>query len=80
VGSTPTDASTSKEFIMGKILLTFFIAHFLGMTIYVTVIDQIYCQGEEYNSACYSWKGAAGLWEVVVFQEAVIRPIIKKII
>jgi hypothetical protein len=62
---------------MLKFIIAGFVFHFLGMMVYVTTIDQIYCQGEGYNPDCYAWKGPAGLWEAVVFQEIIIRPMVK---
>lgn len=67
---------------MFKAIVIFAAVHFVGMAVYATVIDELYCQGDwEQKSAndCYSWKGAAGMWEIVLFQEFVVRPIVKEI-
>lgn len=53
------------------------IFHFLGMATYITWVDEKFCQGE-YNFECYEWKGVAGFWEIVVIQETIIRPLIRK--
>jgi hypothetical protein len=66
---------------MGKIAITFLLVHFLGLAVYTTVVDELYCQGDyQQKSAndCYGWKGAAGVWEIVLFQEFVVRPAISQ--
>ena len=64
-----------------KYIMLFVVLHFLGMAIYITVTDEMFCQGsyqDMVDNDCYEWKGAAGFWEVVLFQEMVVRPIIQE--
>lgn len=65
-----------------KVILTIAIIHFVGMPVYLVVVDELYCQGSYHDKSqnqCYEWKGAVGMWEAVLFQELVVRPIIKRI-
>ncbi len=64
---------------MSKFTIAFLIVHFGGMIVYMAAIDKYKCQPDQqeiFSQDCYDWKGIAGLWEVVLLQEFVIKPLL----